>query len=69
MGRWGSATFLTRGDMQDAAFDGEVGVWRDDVDMIRVDVEPMTRLGDRHRGRPCEQVGQTALVPGVQVLN
>ena len=29
----------------------------------------MTRLGDGHLGRPREQVGQTALVPGVQVLD
>src|SRR5688572_10771493 len=29
----------------------------------------MTRLGDGHLGGPREQVGQTALVPGVQVLD
>ncbi len=29
----------------------------------------MTRLGDGHLRRPREQVGQTALVPGVQVLD
>lgn len=47
----------------------QVGIRRNDVDMVRKDGHPLRRLHDGHARRPREQVAQPALVPGIEMLH
>ena len=59
----------TRDQLQQVAFDGDVVPPRGDVDVVGLDHRVPPDLGDRHAASLCQQVGQDALVAGVQVLH
>ena len=42
---------------------------RDDVDVIGFDRKPVARLDDRHAGGAGQEIGQPALVAGIEVLH
>jgi hypothetical protein len=58
-----------RDELQHVSFDGDVVPPRGDVDVVGLDHRVPPDLGDRHAASLCQQVGQDALVAGVQVLH
>jgi len=60
---------LARCQMQDALRDREVGVGRDDMDVIRLHVDAVRGFADWHRHGSHEQVHQGARMRRVQMLH
>ena len=58
-----------RRERQPAAVDRDVGVGRDDVDVVRLDRGAVLGLADRHRRGLGQRVAQEARVGGIEVLD
>ena len=64
-----AAGFLPGQQLQDPLRDDHVAVGRDDVDVVRLHPRLVLDLGDRHRGRPRQDLRQQAVVRRGQVLH
>ena len=58
-----------RDQLQHTPFEGDVALPRGDVDVVGLDCRVLLELGDRHPAALGQQLGQDALVVGVQVLH
>ena len=68
-GQPGAALIRRLHQVKSAVQDVQIFTWRDDVDVVGVDLHPILHLRDRHVGMSASYLGEGALVIGAEMLH